>query len=253
MALTKQISRRSIILSPTTAEVSTAQTIAPYYDFRIDGTLSIPVGDSFDSSRYINAAQDLIIAKVGVGVGGTSEYRVIVTSYDSAGANPTIHINSLQAFAVDNSITTLSFLDDSILAERTLVLTITEETIGTACEDFSLTLVSSLFGDLDQITGGHTVEDDAAAQFTQRQNLQFHGAEVSDDAGNDRTIVTVNPIGGILRADITVGQFQTQMGLGWIEANGQSSVGTAYETLTTNTVVPSITDGDGLTVMIRVD
>ena len=100
MALTKQISRRSIILSPTTAEVSTAQTIAPYYDFRIDGTLSIPVGDSFDSSRYINAAQDLIIAKVGVGVGGTSEYRVIVTSYDSAGLNPTIHINSLQAFAL---------------------------------------------------------------------------------------------------------------------------------------------------------
>ena len=256
MALTKQISRRSLILTPTNAEVSTAQTISPYYDFIIDGVLTIPATDTYDAARYIDAAQDFFSAKISVGVGGTSQYRIKVTSYDSAGANPVEHINALSAFTTANAITSLSFSQASVAAERTIVMSVAEEIVGTSCEDLSLTIVSGTFGDLEFINPGHIVEDDSAV-FTQREKLQFIGDEVAvtDDAGNNRSVITIlaHPIGGTYRADISLVQFQAQMGTNWILANGQSSVGTAYETLTTNTVVPNITDPDGLLVFIKVD
>lgn len=217
MALTKQISSRALILSPTTAEVTTAQTIAPYYDFRVDGVLDLALAESLDFGRYIHAAQTFISAKVSVRVGGTSEYDIVVKSYDSSGGDEVTHINSTgQTFGTNNSITTLAFVEADVGAERTLVMEITESVAGTEVEDFCLTLVSSTFADLDILKPAH-------------------------------------PIGGTLRADISVAQFQSQLGVGWIEANGQSSVGTAYETLTTNSVVPNIIDPDGLTVMIRVN
>lgn len=149
MALTKQISSRSLILSPTTAEVTTAQTIAPYYDFRIDGVLELPIGESFDASRYVHADQTFASAKVSVRVGGTSEYDVVVKSYDGAGGDETTHINiSNQQFNTNNSITTLAFVDADILAERTLVLTVTESVAGTPVEGFCLTITSTTFADL---------------------------------------------------------------------------------------------------------
>ena len=242
MALSKQISKRSIILSPTTAEVSTAQTIAPKYEFIVDGILSIPVGDTYDASKYVDASQDMALAKVSVGVGGTSEYRIIVTSYDSTGADATTHINVLQDFTDDNAITTLAFVDESIGAERTIVMSITEEVIGTPCEDFSLTLVSGTFADLDFVTAGHTILDDDDVVYTQRAKLKFAGLGpvVTDDVGNDQTIVTINPhpIGATKSAKITEAQFQTQMGTGWVLMDGQTSAVSAYETLTGNSTVP---------------
>ena len=217
MALTKQISNRAMILSPSTAEVTTAQTIAPYYDFRVDGVLDLALAESLDFGRYIHAAQTFVSAKVSVRVSGTSQYNIVVKSYNSAGADEVTHISvTNQVFSTSNGITTLSFAEPDIGAERTLVMEITENVAGTEVEDFCLTLVSSTFADLGILQEAH-------------------------------------PIGGILRADISVAQFQSQMGVGWIQANGQSSVGTAYETLTTNIVVPNITDGDGLTVMIKVN
>jgi len=221
MALTKQISRRSLILSPTTAEVSTAQTIAPYYDFRIDGLLEIPLAETFDVSRYVDAEQTLVGAKLSVLTGGTSQYRVIVNSYDAAGAFQTEHINTLVSPTTDNVVYTLPFIEATVPANSTLVLSVAEEVIGSAVEDLSLTLVAGTFADLDQISA--------------------------------TSLAGIHPIGGTLRADLSVAQFQSQMGTNWIEANGQSSVGTQYEAITLNTVVPTIVDPDGLTVMIRVN
>tara|TARA_R100001086_G_scaffold235262_2_gene158079 strand:- start:349 stop:1200 length:852 start_codon:yes stop_codon:yes gene_type:complete len=152
MALTKQISNRALILSDTTAEVTTAQTIAPYYDFRVNGVLEIPIGESFDASQYVDAEQSFVAAKISVRKGGTSEYDIVVKSFDSAGGDETIHINiASQQFTTDNSITTLAFVDNTILAERTLVMEITEVTQATPVEDFTLTIVSSVFADLDAI------------------------------------------------------------------------------------------------------
>ena len=218
MALTKQISNRALILSNTTAEVTTAQTIAPYYDFRVDGVLDLDLEESLDASRYIHAAQTLISAKVSVRVGGTSEYGITVKSYDSTGGNEVTHISVTgQTFTDNNSITTLSFAEPDVGAERTLVFSIVESTSNTPVEDFCLTLVSSTFADLD-------------------------------------VIPNTSVIGETRRGDFTVAYFQGIMGVNWIEADGQSSVGTAYEAETGNSVVPSLSpDAEGNTVMIRVN
>jgi len=169
MALTKQISNRALILSDTTAEVTTAQTIAPYYDFRINGVLEIPIGESFDASQYINADQTFISAKVSVGVGGTSEYDIVVKSYDSSGGDEVIHINlSNQTFSTDRAITTLGFVDNTIGEERTLVFEITEVTQNVPCEDFCLTITSSVFADLDAV-GTPTVAKVSGPSLTNPQ------------------------------------------------------------------------------------
>lgn len=59
-------------------------------------------------------------------------------------------------------------------------------------------------------------------------------------------------LGEIKLASLTLTQFQAIAGINWILANGQSSVGTAYETLTGNKVVPNITVA-GSTSFIKVN
>lgn len=253
MALTKQISSRALILSPTTAEVSTAQTIAPYYEFVIDGVLQIPASDTFDAARYVNAAQTLVTAKLSVLTGGTSQYRVIVNSYNSAGVFQTEHINTLVSPTDSNAIYSLPFIVADVAQDNTLVMSVAEEVVGSPAEDLSLTLVSGTFADLDQVTNGHVIQNSTGSPVVQRKNLQLKGAGFADEAGSDRTAVMIHPIGGTLRASLTLAQFQSQMGTNWIQCNGQSVVGTAYATLTAATVAPTITDPNGLLVMIRVD
>jgi hypothetical protein len=187
MALTKQISNRALILSPTTAEVSTAQTIAPYYDFRVEGVLEIPLARYFDCGRYIHADQDFISVKVSVRVGGTSGYDIRVKSYDLSGGDEVLHVEVIgQQFTDDNSIYTLSFLDSEILAERTLVLHMFESSVGTPVEDFSLTLVSSLFADLD-VVGSPTVTSMKGPSLTNGQvyNLDSKKAIAITSSGVD--------------------------------------------------------------------
>lgn len=152
MALTKQISSRALILSPSTAEVTTAQTIAPYYVFNVAGVLNIPIKEHFDCGRYIHADQTFAAAKVSVRKGGTSQYDLQLKSYDMNGGDEVIHINltGLQ-FLNDNALTTLVFANNSILAERVLVMSLFESEAGTPVEDFNLTVVSSLFADLDNV------------------------------------------------------------------------------------------------------
>lgn len=152
MALTKQISSRALILSPSTAEVTTAQTIAPYYVFNVAGVLNIPILEHFDCGRYIHADQTFSAAKISVRVGGTSEYDLQLKSYDLSGGDEVIHINltGLQ-FTTGNSLSTLVFADNSIDAERTLVMSLVESVAGTPVEDFNLTVVSSLFADIESL------------------------------------------------------------------------------------------------------
>lgn len=59
-------------------------------------------------------------------------------------------------------------------------------------------------------------------------------------------------LGEIKLAGLTLLQFQAIAGIGWILANGQSSVGTDYETLTNNKVVPNISVA-GSTAFIKVN
>lgn len=59
-------------------------------------------------------------------------------------------------------------------------------------------------------------------------------------------------IGEIKIASLTLDQFQSVAGTGWILANGQSSVGTQYAQLTGNNTVPTITV-TGATTFIKVN
>lgn len=59
-------------------------------------------------------------------------------------------------------------------------------------------------------------------------------------------------VGEIKLAGLTLTQFQGIAGMDWVLANGQSSVGTAYETLTGNKVVPNISVS-GSTAFIKVN
>jgi hypothetical protein len=88
-------------------------------------------------------------------------------------------------------------------------------------------------------------------QVQQNTNKVFnniYGQLVSaQDSINEMTI-----IGEVKLAAINLTQFQLIAGTDWILANGQSSVGTAYETLTGNKTVPTVTVS-GVTAYIKVN
>lgn len=203
MALTKQISNRALILSPTTAEVTTAQTIAPYYDFRVDGVLDLDLEESLDAGRYIHADQNFISAKISVLKGGTSEYDISVKSYNSAGGDEVTHINlTNQQFNTDNSITTLAFVESSISAERTLVFSIVESVSAVPIEDFCLTIVSDTFASLEAV-GSPSVAKLEGPTLTNPQVFNLDANKViaitssgpdygsSDDVASARTCIGI--------------------------------------------------------------
>jgi len=66
------------------------------------------------------------------------------------------------------------------------------------------------------------------------------------------TVNALQGIGDIGFASLTLAQYQSVHGKGWVLANGQSSVGTAYEALTLNKTVPNITL-TGATAFIKVN
>jgi|ERR1700677_457241 len=65
-------------------------------------------------------------------------------------------------------------------------------------------------------------------------------------------VSTIQGLGDVILSPLTLTQFQTIHGTNWIVANGQSSVGTAYETLTNIKTVPTVTVG-GVTAFIKVN
>lgn len=249
MALTTRISRRSHVLQSTNAEVSTSQTQAPYYTFVVDGELTIPIEAQYDSARHIEAEQNMHLAMASVKVAGTSQYRIKLISYDTAGLNPVIHINQVVTFTADNGMITLPFLSSLITQNRTLNLFLTEEVVGTPSFDFSVTLVAEDFATLTPIRNGHIIQNPADALLAQQDKLKFNvsGAglslSITDDPGNDRTIVQYTSnmgfIGQYLESDLTLVQHQTLYGAGWVLADGVTSCsGSTYGTITGRTVVP---------------
>jgi hypothetical protein len=66
------------------------------------------------------------------------------------------------------------------------------------------------------------------------------------------SIISIQGLGDVILSPLTLAQFQTIHGTNWIVANGQSSVGTAYETLTNVKTVPTVTVG-GVTAFIKVN
>ena len=59
--------------------------------------------------------------------------------------------------------------------------------------------------------------------------------------GLNTEVSQIQGLGDVILSPLTLSQFQTIHGTDWILANGQSSVGTAYETLTNIKTVPTVT------------
>jgi hypothetical protein len=93
--------------------------------------------------------------------------------------------------------------------------------------------------------------DNAMNQVQQNVNKVFRNlnnqiVEVQDSLGN----LTI--IGEIKLSPLTLAEFQEQASNDWIAANGQSCVGTKYNTVSGNTTVPNISVS-GTNAFIRVN
>ena len=62
----------------------------------------------------------------------------------------------------------------------------------------------------------------------------------------------IQGLGDVILSPLTLTEFQTEHSDNWIEANGQSAVGTAYQILTRLSTVPTITVS-GVTAFIKVN
>jgi hypothetical protein len=84
------------------------------------------------------------------------------------------------------------------------------------------------------------VPDPTIVQIQQNVNKVFNNI-VGQLSRVETTVDTFQGVGDIQLASLTLAQFQAVHGKTWILANGQSSVGTKYQALTTNLTVPAIT------------
>lgn len=94
-------------------------------------------------------------------------------------------------------------------------------------------------------------QDPITTQLQQNSNKVLRN--LNNQVISNTTFATQNTIVGEIKlATLTLQQFQAVAGTDWIEANGQSSVGTKYAQLTKNNTVPTITV-TGTTAFIRVN
>jgi hypothetical protein len=63
----------------------------------------------------------------------------------------------------------------------------------------------------------------------------------------------INIIGEIKLSTLTLDQFQRQGGPGWVFCNGANCVGSTYNKITGNLVVPTIADLDGAHYFVRIN
>jgi hypothetical protein len=94
-------------------------------------------------------------------------------------------------------------------------------------------------------------QDGALTQLQQNTNKVLRNLN-NQIVAAQISITQMTILGEIKLASLTLLQFQAIAGTDWILANGQSSVGTAYETLTGNKTVPTITIA-GSTAFIKVN
>lgn len=190
MSLTHQVERRVLILQPTNAEVSTNQIYAAKYEWVANGELSVPTATVFDSLKHTDAAFTIYRVDVSVETGGTSQYRIIVKSYDTAGLNTVTHVDDYVSLTGDRNRVSVNVADGAVDENRSLEFTLTESTIGTPAYDMTVTLIAEDFADLQPEREGHRILDEDDTVMAYRPDLQFNNLLVEDDGGNNRTVVT---------------------------------------------------------------
>lgn len=275
MSITRQVSRRAIVLQPTNAEVSTNQVYTPRYEFLVDGELSLPVPRIINSMKHQDAQANIYRCDVSVNKGGTSQYIVTVTSYNQVGGDPIVHVNQPVTIMTDRTRTTIPITTAVIGENRSLECTITESSPGMPATDMTVTLIMEDLGDLKTLRDGHIISDAANVVQPQKPELQFLQATVTEDVINNRTVVntfghviqngvgsnmpqrnalrivgatvTDTPtatridtgfIGQMLESMLTESQMQSLYGTGWVLADGRNVVGSTYWSVTGASNIP---------------
>lgn len=192
MSLTRQTSRRTLILTPTDAEVSTNQVYTPRYEFLVDGELTLPVPRVINSLKHTDAAASIYRVDVSVNIGGTSQYQLIVTSYDQAGLNPIQHVNQYITINNDRERISIPVLDAAVPQNRSLECSLFETSVGLPATDMTVTVIMQDFASVGPVQEGHRILNELAVVQAQRPDLQFVGGIVTDDALNNRTVFEVD-------------------------------------------------------------
>jgi hypothetical protein len=240
MALTRQVSRRALVLSPTNAEVSTNQVYTPRYEFLVDGELNLPVPRVINSLKHQDAAASIYRVDVSVNKGGTSQYRIQIISYDQLGLNPITHVDQLITLTNDRLRTTIPVTNAAVGENRSLECTLTESNALVPAVDMTVTVTMEAFSELEASRNGHIIMDEAGNAQAQKDTLQLIGSTVQEDTINQRTVVSSGVIGEVKSCMLTEAQMQLAAGPGWILADGRSVAGSLYEIITGDSSVPDM-------------
>ena len=248
MAITRQTSRRTLILTPSNAEVSTNQVYAARYEWRVDGELVFPVSTVIDSLKHTDAAFSIYRVDVSVNVGGTSQYLVVIKSYDTAGLNPVTHVSDYVTLTGNRNRVSIPVINAAVPENSSLELSLIDNTTGMPAQDMTVTLIAEDFADLVPERLGHRVLNASNVVQAQRPDLKFDvsGAglslSVTDNSVANRTEIkyqmNMGFIGQMLQSMLTEAQMQSLYGTGWILADGRSVVGSTYASVTGASVVP---------------
>jgi hypothetical protein len=188
MAITKQIGPRSIILQETEAEIATLQTISARYDWVLNGEATLPVESEVDGRLHVEAEFVIHQIRITARIAGTSQYRVKVISKDINGANEIIHCNQTTTLDADSKILNVPMIDALVPENRTLILTLKEEVVGSPAYDITVSAVSEEFA-ITEPTRGHVINNSTGAAMPQEPVIEFSEVfELTDTAGEKTNI-----------------------------------------------------------------
>jgi hypothetical protein len=237
MAVTRQTSRRTLVLQPTNAEVSTNQVYAPRYEFLVDGELTLPLPRIINSMKHTDVAATIYRVDVSVNKGGTSQYQVTINSYNSSGLDPLTHVDHTFTITQDRERIGIPVILAAMPENRSIECIVTEVNAASPATDMTVTIIMEDFADIKP-DRGHRILDLNGVVQPQKEDLQFKGANITEDIVDQRTVVDIGFIGQMINSMLTEAQMQTLYGDGWILSDGRSVINSKYYFITGFTNVP---------------
>lgn len=153
MSLIRQISRRTVVLQNTEAEVATAKTLSPYYEWTVNGELELPTEIAIGQVNHTDGENVFYQIRTTARQAGNSTYRIKIVSYNLVGGSPITHVDTQVVYDTDNRTYLLPLADAFIPSDRVVELRLFEDVQGSSpAQDVTISAslgkftVSSVFG-----------------------------------------------------------------------------------------------------------
>ena len=114
-------------------------TATPIFRFSVNGDVDLPVLTKKDSPRFNDGAFTITKARVICREAGTAQYRIVIKSYSSSGADEVTHIDDTVTLTSLNNVS-LTITSASIGSDRNVQLEV-QSLSGTLSSDITVTLV----------------------------------------------------------------------------------------------------------------